>query len=50
MKVRLDAAGLTLREWIVWHCTFGVELSPEYAERVRQRVESVGVDLRVDQS
>jgi site-specific DNA-methyltransferase (adenine-specific) len=24
MKVRLDALGLTLRNWIVWHYTFGV--------------------------
>src|SRR5207244_4198410 len=24
MKVRLDAAGLTMRNWIVWHYTFGV--------------------------
>jgi DNA modification methylase len=29
-KVRLDALGLTLRNWIVWHYTFGVNCSKKF--------------------
>ena len=29
-KVRLDAMGLTLRNWIVWHYTFGVNCSKKF--------------------
>ena len=29
-KVRLDALGLTLRSWIVWHYTFGVNCSKKF--------------------
>ncbi len=30
-KVRLDALGLTLRNWIVWHYTFGVNCSKKFS-------------------
>jgi site-specific DNA-methyltransferase (adenine-specific) len=30
MKVRLDALGLTLRNWIVWHYTFGVSCTRKF--------------------
>jgi site-specific DNA-methyltransferase (adenine-specific) len=30
MKVRLDGLGLTLRNWIVWHYTFGVNCSRKF--------------------
>ena len=30
IKVRLDAAGLTLRNWIVWHYTFGVNCKQKF--------------------
>jgi site-specific DNA-methyltransferase (adenine-specific) len=30
MKVRLDALGLTLRNWIVWHYTFGVNCTRKF--------------------
>src|SRR5947209_5855533 len=30
MKVRLDALGLTLRNWIVWHYTFGVHCTRKF--------------------
>jgi DNA modification methylase len=30
MKVRLDALGLTLRNWIVWHYTFGVNCQRKF--------------------
>lgn len=30
MKVRLDALGLTLRNWIVWHYTFGVNCKRKF--------------------
>lgn len=29
-KVRLDAIGLTMRNWIVWHYTFGVHLTSKF--------------------
>jgi site-specific DNA-methyltransferase (adenine-specific) len=29
-KVRLDALGLTLRNWIIWHYTFGVNCSKKF--------------------
>src|SRR5262245_30315833 len=29
-KVRLDALGLTLRNWIVWHYTFGVSCTKKF--------------------
>ena len=29
-KVRLDALGLTLRNWIVWHYTFGVHCTKKF--------------------
>ena len=29
-KVRLDALGLTLRNWIVWHYTFGVNCTKKF--------------------
>ena len=31
MKVRLDAAGLHLRNWIVWHYTFGVSCTKKFS-------------------
>jgi DNA modification methylase len=30
LKVRLDALGLTMRNWIVWHYTFGVNCSKKF--------------------
>ena len=30
LKVRLDALGLTLRNWIVWHYTFGVSCTRKF--------------------
>jgi DNA modification methylase len=30
-KVRLDALGLTLRNWIVWHYTFGVNCTKKFS-------------------
>jgi DNA modification methylase len=30
LKVRLDALGLTLRNWIVWHYTFGVSCTKKF--------------------
>jgi DNA modification methylase len=30
MKVRLDALGLTMRNWIVWHYTFGVNCTRKF--------------------
>ena len=30
LKVRLDAAGLTMRNWIVWHYTFGVHCTKKF--------------------
>src|SRR5438132_703462 len=30
LKVRLDALGLTLRNWIVWHYTFGVHCTRKF--------------------
>jgi DNA modification methylase len=30
MKVRLDALGLTMRNWIVWHYTFGVHCKKKF--------------------
>ena len=30
MKVRMDAAGLHLRNWIVWHYTFGVSCTKKF--------------------
>ena len=30
MKVRLDAAGLAMRNWIVWHYTFGVSCTKKF--------------------
>jgi site-specific DNA-methyltransferase (adenine-specific) len=30
MKVRLDGLGLTLRNWIVWHYTFGVHCTKKF--------------------
>ena len=30
MKVRLDALGLSMRNWIVWHYTFGVNCSRKF--------------------
>jgi site-specific DNA-methyltransferase (adenine-specific) len=30
LKVRLDALGLTLRNWIVWHYTFGVNCTKKF--------------------
>jgi site-specific DNA-methyltransferase (adenine-specific) len=30
MKVRLDAAGLVMRNWIVWHYTFGVHCTKKF--------------------
>ena len=38
-KVRLDALGLTLRNWIVWHYTFGVNC----VRRCTQFITSAGV-------
>src|SRR5260221_1200005 len=29
-KIRLDALGLTLRNWIVWHYTFGVNCTKKF--------------------
>ena len=31
MKVRLDGVGLTLRNWIVWHYTFGVHCTRKFS-------------------
>jgi site-specific DNA-methyltransferase (adenine-specific) len=31
VKVRLDALGLTMRNWIVWHYTFGVSCTKKFA-------------------
>src|SRR4051812_17705224 len=31
VKVRLDALGLTLRNWIVWHYTFGVSCTRKFS-------------------
>jgi site-specific DNA-methyltransferase (adenine-specific) len=31
LKVRLDALGLTLRNWIVWHYTFGVHCTKKFS-------------------
>jgi site-specific DNA-methyltransferase (adenine-specific) len=31
VKVRLDALGLTLRNWIVWHYTFGVHCTRKFS-------------------
>lgn len=30
-KIRMDALGLTLRNWIVWHYTFGVNCSKKFS-------------------
>jgi site-specific DNA-methyltransferase (adenine-specific) len=30
VKVRLDALGLTMRNWIVWHYTFGVHCTKKF--------------------
>lgn len=30
MKVRLDALGLTMRNWVVWHYTFGVNCTKKF--------------------
>lgn len=30
MKIRLDACGLTMRNWIVWHYTFGVSCTKKF--------------------
>src|SRR5437763_643938 len=30
LKVRLDALGLTMRNWIVWHYTFGVHCTKKF--------------------
>jgi site-specific DNA-methyltransferase (adenine-specific) len=30
MKIRLDALGLTIRNWIVWHYTFGVSCTRKF--------------------
>ena len=30
LKVRLDALGLTMRNWIVWHYTFGVNCTQKF--------------------
>lgn len=30
MKIRLDALGLTMRNWIVWHYTFGVNCTKKF--------------------
>src|SRR5580704_2754442 len=30
IKVRLDALGLTMRNWIVWHYTFGVSCTKKF--------------------
>src|SRR5262245_1338646 len=30
LKVRLDALGLTLRNWIIWHYTFGVNCTKKF--------------------
>jgi len=30
IKVRLDALGLTLRNWIIWHYTFGVNCTKKF--------------------
>src|SRR5947199_4252270 len=30
VKVRLDALGLTLRNWIIWHYTFGVKCTKKF--------------------
>lgn len=30
MKVRLDALGLTMRNWIIWHYTFGVNCTKKF--------------------
>jgi site-specific DNA-methyltransferase (adenine-specific) len=30
MKVRLDALGMTLRNWIIWHYTFGVSCTKKF--------------------
>jgi len=30
MKIRLDALGFTMRNWIVWHYTFGVNCSKKF--------------------
>src|SRR5215217_6224615 len=30
IKVRLDALGLTMRNWIVWHYTFGVNCTKKF--------------------
>jgi len=30
MKVRLDACGLTMRNWIIWHYTFGVHCTRKF--------------------
>jgi site-specific DNA-methyltransferase (adenine-specific) len=30
LKVRLDALGLTLRNWIIWHYTFGVNCTQKF--------------------
>jgi site-specific DNA-methyltransferase (adenine-specific) len=31
VKVRLDALGLTMRNWIVWHYTFGVNCTKKFS-------------------
>ena len=31
MKVRLDALGFTMRNWIVWHYTFGVSCTKKFS-------------------
>ena len=31
MKVRLDAMGLTMRNWIIWHYTFGVSCKNKFS-------------------
>lgn len=31
VKIRLDAAGLTMRNWIVWHYTFGVACQGKFS-------------------
>ena len=30
MKIRLDALGFTMRNWIIWHYTFGVNCSKKF--------------------
>jgi DNA modification methylase len=31
MKIRLDALGLTMRNWVIWHYTFGVSCSKKFS-------------------